>query len=156
VTPDVEATALHRINQQGFAGEILRRYLRFGRQRMIGRHDQTHFKIKHRRIVQAAARQDVRRQHQIQFVLLQRRLRIKRHARFEIHLHLRPAGAERLQRRSQPLNTAMTLNRDAQTGLLRFIARLQRAAYLRQHLGCQLQQDLALRREAQRLALTHE
>jgi len=50
----------------------------------------------------------------------------------------------------------MTLNRDAQTGLLRLIARLQRAAYLRQHLGCQLQQDLALRREAQRLALTHE
>jgi len=156
VTPDVKATALHGVNQQRFAGEIFRRHLGFGRQRMIRRHHQTHFKIKHRRIVQAAARQNVRGQHQIEFVLLQRRLRVKRHARFEIHLHLRPALAKRLQRRGQPLNAAVALNRDAQPRLLRFVARLQRAANLRQHLRCQLQQDLALLRKAQRLAFTHK
>jgi len=40
--------------------------------------------------------------------------------------------------------------------LLRLVAGLQRAGDLRQYLIGQLQQDLALRRKAQRLALTHK
>jgi hypothetical protein len=48
--------------------------------------------------VQAAARQNVGGHHQIQLALLQRRLRIKRDAGFEIHLHLRPVLAEVLKR----------------------------------------------------------
>jgi len=50
----------------------------------------------------------------------------------------------------------MAFDSDAQCGLLRLIAGLQCAANLRQHLACQLQQDLALRGKAQRLALTHK
>jgi len=59
VTPDIQATALHRINQQGFRRQIFRGYARFAGQRVIRRQHQTHFKIKHRRIVQTAARQNV-------------------------------------------------------------------------------------------------
>jgi len=106
--------------------------------------------------VQTAARHNVGRQHQIQLALLQRGLRVKGHAGGKVHLHLRPLLAEVLKRRGQPLNTAMALNGDAQFGLLRLIARLQRAGNLRQHLIRQLQQNFALRRKAQRLTLTHE
>ncbi len=113
---------------------------------MIRRQHQAHLKIKHRRIVQAAARQNIGRHHQIQLALLQGRLRVEGHAGFEVHLHLRPTLAEVLQRRRQPLNTAVALNGDAQRGLLRLVAGLQRLLDLRQHLLRQLQQDLALRR----------
>ncbi|CQU30173.1 Uncharacterised protein [Salmonella enterica subsp. enterica serovar Typhi] len=106
--------------------------------------------------MQPAARQNIRRHHQIQLALLQGRLRIKSDAGCEIHFYLRPACTEVFQRRGQPLNTAMTFNSDAQTSLLRFVARLQRTADLRQHLVCQLQQNFPLRRKAQRLAFTHE
>jgi len=156
VTPDIQAAALYGVNQQRFAGDIVRRDARFRRQRMIGGEHQTHFKIKHRRIVQTAARQNVGGHDQIQLALLQRRLRIKRDAGFEIHLHLRPVLAKVLKRRCQPLNTAMALNSDAQRGLLRLIAGLQRAANLRQHLIRQLQQNFTLRRKAQRLAFPHK
>jgi len=124
MSPDIQSAALDRIDQQRFAGQIFRRDLCFSGQRVVGRQHQTHLKIKHRRIVQAAAWQYVGGQHQIQLVLLQRRLRIKSHAGFEIHLHLRPFDAEVFQRRGQPLNAAMALNGDAQTRLLRFIAGL--------------------------------
>jgi len=50
----------------------------------------------------------------------------------------------------------VTLNGDAQGGLLRLVAGLQRAGNLRQHLVRQLKQNFALRRKAQRLALTHK
>jgi len=46
--PDIQPTALHRINQQRFAGQIFRRNTRFRRQRMIWSQHQPHFKIKHR------------------------------------------------------------------------------------------------------------
>jgi len=105
---------------------------------MIGGQHQANFKIEHWRIVQPAARQNVRGHYQIQFVLLERGLGVKRHAGFKIHLHLRPFSAEVFQRRGQPLNTAMTLNSDAQTSLLRFVAGLQRAVNLRQDLTGQL------------------
>jgi hypothetical protein len=91
--------------------------------------------------VQATARQNVRGHHQIQLALLERGLRVEGNARFEIHLHMRPLGAKTFQRRRQPLNTAMAFNRDTQVGLLWFIAGLQCAADLRQHLIGQLQQD---------------
>jgi len=78
--PDIQPATLHRINQQRFAAQIFRRNARFARQRVIGRQHQAHFKIEHRRIVQPAARQDVRGQHDIQLALLQRRLRVKRDA----------------------------------------------------------------------------
>jgi len=81
---------------------------------MIRRQHQPHFKIKHRRIVQTAARQDVGRQYNVQFALLQRGLWIKGNAGFEVHQHLRPADAEAVQRRGQPLNAAVALNSDAQ------------------------------------------
>jgi len=68
--------------------------------------------IKHWRIVQTAARQNIRGHHQIQLALLKRWLRIERHAGFEIHLHLRPFRTEILKRRGQPLNAAMTFNGD--------------------------------------------
>ena len=48
------------------------------------------------------------------------------------------------------------LDGDAQRGLVRFVAGLQRLLDLRQHLLRQLQQDLALGGEAQGLALAHE
>jgi len=63
---------------------------------------------------------------------------------------------EILQRRGEPLNTAVALNGDAQPRLLRFVAGLYRPADLRQHLFRQLKQDLPLRRKAQRLTLTHK
>jgi len=63
--------------------------------------------------VQAAARQNVGGEHYIQLALLQSGLRIEGDARFEIHLHLRPALAKILKRGGQPLNTAMALNGDA-------------------------------------------
>jgi len=50
----------------------------------------------------------------------------------------------------------VTLNGDAQGGLLRLVAGLQRAGNLRQHLVRQLKQNFALRRKAQRLALAHK
>ncbi|MNY65635.1 hypothetical protein D3C86_2029390 [compost metagenome] len=50
----------------------------------------------------------------------------------------------------------MTLNGDAQPRLLRFVARLQRAGDLRQHLIRQLEQHFALRRKAQWLAFAHK
>jgi len=123
---------------------------------MVWRHHQTHFEIKHGRIVQAAARQDIRGHHQIQLALLQARLRVEDHPGLEIHFHMRPAGAEALQRRGEPLDTAMAFDSDAQPGLLRLVAILQGAADLRQHLICQLEQDLSLRRKAQRLAFAHK
>ena len=61
-----------------------------------------------------------------------------------------------VQRRRQPLNAAVALNGDAQRRLIRLVARLQRLLDLRQHLLRQLQQNFALRREAQRLAFAHE
>jgi hypothetical protein len=48
VAPDIQATALHRVDQQRFAGDIVRRDARFRRQRMIRRQHQPYFKIKHR------------------------------------------------------------------------------------------------------------
>jgi len=48
VTPDVQSTALYRVNQQRFAGQIVWRYARFRRQRMIRSQHQPHLKIKHR------------------------------------------------------------------------------------------------------------
>jgi len=71
VTPDIQTTALNRVNQQRFRRQVFRRDARFGCQRMIRRQHQAHFIIKHRRIVQAAARQNIGRHHQIQLALLQ-------------------------------------------------------------------------------------
>jgi len=156
MAPDIQTTALHRIDHQRFGRQIFRRDARFHRQRMVRCQHQAHFIIKHRRIVQTAARQNIGSQHQIQLALLERRLRVKGHARFKVHLYLRPVLTEILKRGRQPLNTAMTFNCDAQPCLLRLIAGLQGAGDLRQHLIRQLQQNLALRRKAQRLALTHE
>jgi len=124
MTPDIQATALNRINQQRFCCQVFRRDARFSRQRMIRCQHQAHFKIKHRRIVQAAARQNVGGHHQIQLTLLQRGLRVERHTGFKIHLHLRPLLAEVLKRRGQPLNTAVALNGDAQFCLLRLVTGL--------------------------------
>jgi len=59
VTPDIKAAALHRVNQQRFRGQIFRCDARFGGQRVIRCQHQAHFIIKHWRVVQAAARQDV-------------------------------------------------------------------------------------------------
>jgi len=70
MTPDIQTTALHRINQQRFCGQVFRRNARFGGQRVIRGQHQAHFEIKHRGIVQAAARQYVRGHHQIQLALL--------------------------------------------------------------------------------------
>jgi len=98
--------------------------------------------------VQTAARQDIGGHHQIQFALLQRRLRVEGHSGMEVDLHVRPAGAEILQRRRQPLNTAVTFDSQAQPGLLWFVTVLQGASDLRQHLIGQLQQNFPLRREA--------
>jgi len=78
--PDIQSATLHRINQQRFAAQIFRNNARLTRQRVIGRQHQTYFKIEHRRIVQTAARQDVRRQHDVQLALLQRRLWVERYA----------------------------------------------------------------------------
>jgi len=156
VAPDIQTTALHRVNQQQLCGQVFRHNPRFQGQRMIRRQHQAHFKIKHRRIVQPAARQNIGRHHQIQLALLERGLRVKGHPGLEINLNVRPAGAEALERRRQPLNAAMTLNGDAQPGLLRLVTVLQGAGDLRQHLVCQLQQNLPLRGEAQRLTFTHK
>jgi len=156
VAPDIQATALNRINQQQFRGQVFWRDARFRRQRMLRRQHQTNFKIEHRRIVQAATRQDIGGHDQVQLALLQGGLRVKGHAGLKIHFDVRPAGAETLQCRGQPLYAAMTLDSDAQTGLLRLVAVLQRAADLRQHLVCQLEQDLPLRGETQRLTFTHK
>jgi len=104
--------------------------------------------------MQPAARQNIRCQNDIQLSLLQRRLWIKRNAGFKVHLHLRPVLAEILQRRRQPLNTAVALNCNAQPGLVRLIAGLQGTANLWQHLFRQLQQDLPLRRKAKWLTFT--
>jgi len=106
--------------------------------------------------VQAAARQDVRGEHHIQLALLEGRLRVEGHAGLKVHFNLRPLLTEILQRRGQPLNTAMTFDGDAKGSLLRLMARLQRLGYLRQHLVRQLQQDFTLRGKAQRLAFTYE
>jgi len=138
VTPDIQTTALNRVDQQRFRRQIFRRDARSGGQRMVRGQHQTHFKIKHGRIVQAAARQNVRGHHQIQLALHQGGLRIKGHAGFKVHLHLRPPLAEVLKRGGQPLNTAVTLDGDAQPGLLRLMTGLQRAGDLRQHLIGQL------------------
>jgi len=61
MTPHVQALALYRVNQQRFTGEVFWCDARFAGQRMIGRQHQAHFKIKHRRIVQTAARQNIGR-----------------------------------------------------------------------------------------------
>jgi len=156
VAPDIQATALNRINQQQFRCQIFRRDARFRCQRMLRRQHQANFKIEHRRIVQAATWQDIGGHDQVQLALLQSWLRVKGYAGLKIHFDMRPAGAETLQRRGQPLYTAMTLDSDAQTGLLRLVAVLQRAADLRQNLVCQLEQDLPLWGEAQRLTFTHK
>jgi len=148
VTPDIQTTALDRVDQQRFGRQIFRCNARSGSQRMIRRQYQAYFKIKHWRIVQAAARQNIRGHDQIQLALLERRLRVKGHAGFKVHFHLRPSLAEVLKRGGQPLDTAVALNGDAQPGLLWLMAGLQRAGDLRQHLIRQLQQDLTLRREA--------
>ncbi|MCB8849332.1 hypothetical protein KPC190_04516 [Klebsiella pneumoniae] len=105
---------------------------------MLGRQHQTHLKIKHRRVVQAAARQNIGGHHQIQFTLLQRRLWVEGDAGMEVDLHMWPAGAEILQRRRQPLNTAVTFDSQPQPGLLWFVTVLQGASDLRQHLVGQL------------------
>jgi len=147
VTPDIQTTALDRVDQQRFRRQIFRCDARFRGQRMIRGQHQAHFEIKHRRIVQPATRQNVRGHHQIQLALHQGRLRIKGHAGVKVHLHLRPLLAEVLKRGSQPLNTAVALNSDTQFALLRLMAGLQRAGDLRQHLIGQLQQDFPLRRK---------
>lgn len=105
---------------------------------MLGRQHQTHLKIKHRRVVQAAARQNIGGHHQIQFTLLQRRLWVEGDAGMEVDLHMWPAGAEILQRRRQPLNTAVTFDSQPQPGLLWFVTVLQGTSDLRQHLVGQL------------------
>jgi len=148
VTPDIQTTALNRVDQQRFGRQIFRRNARSGGQRVIRGQHQAHFKIKHWRIVQATARQNIRGHDQIQLTLLEGGLRIKGHPGFKVHLHLRPTLAEVLKRGGQPLDTAVTLDGDAQSGLLRLMAGLQRAGDLRQHLIRQLQQDLTLRRKA--------
>jgi len=48
VTPDIQPTALDRVNQQGFGRQIFRRDARFRRQRVIRCQHQAHLKIKHR------------------------------------------------------------------------------------------------------------
>jgi len=48
VTPDVQPTALNRVDQQRFSGDILGRNARPGRERVIRGQHQAHFKIKHR------------------------------------------------------------------------------------------------------------
>jgi len=50
----------------------------------------------------------------------------------------------------------MAFNGNAQARLLGFVAGLQCAGDLWQHLVCQLQQDLTLRRKAQGLTFTHK
>jgi len=59
MTPDIEPSTLNRIDKQGFAGEIFRRNARLCGQRMLRREDQPYFVIKHRRVVQPAARQNI-------------------------------------------------------------------------------------------------
>jgi hypothetical protein len=155
VAPDIQATALHGINQQRFRGQILRRDARLHGQRMLRRQHQAHFIIKHRRIVQAAARQDIGGHHQIQLALLQRRLRVEGHAGMEVHLHMRPAGAEILQRRRQPLNTAVAFDSERSRvccGSLQS-CRARRFAAAPDWPAAA---GSPLRRKAQRLALTHK
>lgn len=124
--PDIQPLALHRVNQQRFIAQVCRLDVRLAGQRMIRRQHQTHLEIEHRRIVQAAARQNIRRHHQIQLALLQGRLRIESHAGGEVHHHLRETLAEIVQRRRQPLNAAVAFDGDAQRGLVRLVAGLQR------------------------------
>jgi len=111
VAPHIQPLTLHRVNHQCFLRQIVRRNYGFGGQRMIRRQHQTYLKVEHRRVVQAAARQNVGGHHQVQLALLQRRLRVESDAGFEIHHHLRPALVKVLQRRRQPLNTTVTLDR---------------------------------------------
>jgi len=59
MTPDIQAASLHRVDKQRFARQIFRLNARFVCQRMIRGQHQTHLIIKHRRIVQTTARQDV-------------------------------------------------------------------------------------------------
>jgi len=59
MAPDIQTLTLHRINQQRFSGKVFRGNARFTGQRVIRRQHQAHFKIKHGRIVQTAARQDI-------------------------------------------------------------------------------------------------
>jgi len=68
--PDIKPPALHRIDKQRLGRQILRHNACAVGQRMIGRQHQAHLKIKHRRVVQTAARQDIRGQHDIQLPLL--------------------------------------------------------------------------------------
>jgi len=60
MAPDIQTLALHRVNQQRFAAQIFWLNTRFVCQRVIRGQHQAHFIIKHRRIVQATARQNVR------------------------------------------------------------------------------------------------
>jgi len=48
VTPDVQSTALDRVDQQRFSGDIFGRNTRSGRERVIRGQHQAHFKSKHR------------------------------------------------------------------------------------------------------------
>jgi len=59
MAPNIQTLALHRVNQQRFTCEILWCDARFTGQGMICRQHQPYFKIKHWRIMQPAARQDV-------------------------------------------------------------------------------------------------
>jgi len=59
MAPDIQTTALYRVNQQRLRCQILRRDARFGGQRMVRGQHQTHLKIKHWRIVQTAAWQNI-------------------------------------------------------------------------------------------------
>jgi len=70
MAPDIQATALYRVDKQRFAGDIFRCHARSGRQRVFRREDETHLIIEHRGIVQAAAWQNIGGQDHIQLPLL--------------------------------------------------------------------------------------
>ncbi|BEH97389.1 hypothetical protein STA22820_01170 [Edwardsiella ictaluri] len=89
---------------------------------MPGGHHQTYFIIEQRRIVQRAARQNIRGQHQIQLPLLQRGLGIEGNAGAKIERHLGKQGLKLRQGWRQPLNTAVTLNGQTQRLLRRYLA----------------------------------
>ena len=73
----------------------------------------------------------------------------------EVDLHMWPAGAEILQRRRQPLNTAVTFDSQPQPGLLWFVT-VRRARAICGSTGWPAVRGFPLRSKTQRLALTHK
>ena len=150
----IELVVRHRVGDEGLGGEVGGLQRGLGGAWMVTRQQRDEVEAEQRQHDQRGRRRRRFVQHrQVGAAVEHRQQGVGKKAREQIHFHVRPARAQRVHRRHQPVETAVAFHRDAQAAALPLAQLRQRplgVAHARQHVGGEIQQTLAGGCEAHR------